>query len=96
MANVSLYTPGSSNATEEVFAYLQDAIPTGVKNPEYGMFSETKVSKGESALRDLNDLMMNIIQGRAKLTEWAAGVQAWKSEAGDAIAREYGEQGGNG
>lgn len=92
MANVSLYTPGSSDATEMIFKYLQQVIPTGVRNPEYGKFSDTNVSKGANALRNLNDLMANIIQGRAKLSEWADGVKAWKADAGDAIAREYEEQ----
>jgi len=89
MSAVSLYSPGKSEPTQRVFDYLKEMIPSGTPNPSYGRFSDTAVSKGATANRKLNDLMANIIQGRAKLTDWAAGVQTWKSEAGDAIAREY-------
>lgn len=92
MSAVSLYAPGKQDIGKMLFQYCQDMIPSGVKNPAYGRFSDTNVSKGSAATRKLNDLMAGIIQGRAKLTDWAAGVKAWKTEAGDAIAREYADQ----
>jgi len=92
MSAVSLYAPNKEDVGRRLFQYAQDMIPTGTKNPSYGKFSDTLVSKGATAAVKLNDLMAGIIQGRNKLTEWAAGVKTWKEEAGDAIAREYAAQ----
>ncbi|HIT76781.1 MAG TPA: hypothetical protein IAA98_14470 [Candidatus Avipropionibacterium avicola] len=89
---VNIYSPGSQEATELLHAYCQEMIPTGVRNPSYGKFSDTAASKGAAADKKLNDIQGDIIQGRAKLSEWADAVKEWKSAAGDAVAREYAEQ----
>jgi len=88
-ASVSLYTPGKPDATKQLHAYLTRMVPTGKPNPANGKYSETQLSKGAAATRRLEDVMADIIQGRAALSSWDAAVAAWKSEAGDAIAREY-------
>ena len=90
---MSLYAPGKAEPTKDAFDYCQQVIPDGIKNPEYGRYSDTAGTKGEQANVKLNDLMGSIIQGRSPMSEWEAGVKTWKSEAGDAIAQEYAEQG---
>jgi len=91
-SGANVYSPGKPEATKVVHGYMAEMIPGGVRNPSYGRFSDTNVSKGATANRKLNDLMGNIVQGRAKLSDWAAGVKEWKSEAGDEIAKEYAAQ----
>ncbi|HIT76577.1 MAG TPA: hypothetical protein IAA98_13415 [Candidatus Avipropionibacterium avicola] len=90
---MSLYSPGQSEPTQMAYQYCQDTIPNGVANPQYGRYSDTAGTKGAQANTKLNDLMGAIIQGRSSMTEWEDGVKQWKSAAGDAIAREYAEQG---
>ena len=90
---MGLYAPGKPEPTKDAFNYCKEVIPDGIPNPEYGKYSDTAGTDGEQANVKLNDLMGSIIQGRAKMSEWEAGVKAWKDEAGDAIAREYAEQG---
>lgn len=91
-ANSVLYSSTGTETTKMAFDYCQQHLPSGIPDPSQGRFSETGLTKGASARAKLNDLMGNIIQGRAKLSEWEAGVKAWKVAAGDAIAREYAEQ----
>jgi len=86
-----LHVPGSPDATRTVAQYLGTMMPDAVPMPSAGKFSDTSVTKGAAANRALHDLMANIIQGRAQLTQWRDGVRAWKAAAGDAIAREYAE-----
>jgi len=89
MGSVNIYAPNRPEATKLVHDYCRTMIPDGVANPVYGKFSETAVSKQAAADRVLNDVMAGIIQGRQSLSTWAAAVQAWKQQAGDAMAREY-------
>lgn len=89
-----LYTAGQPDVTKMIHAYCAEHLPTGVANPSLGRYSETAVTKAPAAGRKLNDLQGEIIQGRAKLSSWAAAVKEWKTAAGDAMAREYAEAAG--
>jgi len=88
-----VYIPGREDMTEAICTYCSDLIPDGTPDPTLGRYSETAVTKAPAADRKLSDLEGQIIQGRAKLSEWAPAVKEWKSEVGDAIAGEYAEQG---
>jgi len=89
-----IYTAGKPDVTKLIHSYCSDHLPGGVANPSLGRYSETAVTKAPAAARKLNDLQGEIIQGRAKLTEWAPAVKEWKTAAGDAMAGEYAEAAG--
>src|SRR5690606_29001425 len=89
---VNIYAPGNPDATQLLFDYCQEMIPSGVKNPAIGKFSDTAGSSGAAADKKLNDHMGDIIQNRASLTTWADAVAEWKKAAGDDMAREYAAQ----
>lgn len=83
-----VYLPEQEGATQACFDAMKEVIPTAVENPVSGMFSETDSRKGRQINGDLGDLMNEIIQGRKKVSDWAAGVKKWKSGGGDTIAKE--------
>lgn len=87
----ALYSPGQSEPPQMAYEFCQEQIPDGVVNPQYGRYSPTAGTDGATASVKLNDLMGNIIQNRASMSDWEGGVQQWKTEAGDAMAREYAE-----
>lgn len=89
---VNIYAPGNPDATQLLFDYCAEMIPTGVADPSIGVFSDTAGSAGATADKKLNDHMGDIIQDRASLTTWADAVADWKKSAGDAMAQEYAEQ----
>lgn len=89
MGSVNIYAPNRPDATKRVHEYCRSMIPGGLANPIHGRFSETAVSKQAAADRALNDTMASIIQGRQSLTTWQDAVRRWRTQAGDAMAREY-------
>ncbi len=89
---VNIYAPGNEEATRLLFDYCEEMIPTGVKNPAIGKFSDTGSSAGAAAEKKLNDHMGDIIQNRESLSTWADAVADWKKAAGAAMAEEYAAQ----
>ncbi|HIT74227.1 MAG TPA: hypothetical protein IAA98_01405, partial [Candidatus Avipropionibacterium avicola] len=92
MSASNLYSATGGDNTRQLFDYCEQLIPEGVRDPSIGKFSDTQASKGSAADKKLNDIQGDIIQGRAKLSEWPDAVKQWKAAAGDKIAEEYASQ----
>jgi putative aldouronate transport system substrate-binding protein len=58
-------------------------------DPTTGHFSDTKVAKGGSLDKTMQDLIKDVVTGRKKISDYDAGVKKWRSGGGDAIRREY-------
>lgn len=87
--NVDLYTPGANNILTEAHGYLSAVLPTGVRNSSSGLYSETNVTVGATANKNLADAQSDIIQGRKKISEWDTVVRTWRQQAGDGIRADY-------
>ncbi|WP_152363034.1 extracellular solute-binding protein [Microlunatus speluncae] len=86
-----IYTPGDREIVQQQYDYLKAVLPTGVKNPTEGLFSDTSSTSGSSARRAINDLQTQIVIGRKPLSEWDAAVDRWRRETGDQQRRDYQE-----
>ena len=77
--------PGSN---QTLFNGMKGIISNALANPVIGMYSDAANTKGAQINAKLTDVQNNIIQGRAKVSDWAPAVKAWKAGGGDKMAEE--------
>ncbi|MGW8567067.1 extracellular solute-binding protein [Isoptericola sp. NPDC055881] len=64
-------------------------VPTAVKNPVQGLFSETDSRKGGQIGERLGSVEADILAGRKPVSAWKPAVAAWRKGGGDTIRTEY-------
>lgn len=80
---------GMTDVLRATYEYQKKVVPTGVKHPLTGLYSETDSKSRASLLKKIQDLQSDIIQGRKPLSAWDEGVATWRKDGGDAIRNEY-------
>lgn len=83
-----IYAPGNREATQAQYDTQVAVVPTGLKNPTIGLYSETNSRSGGELNKALGSLENDILQGRKPVSAWADGVKTWKSKGGDKIRDE--------
>jgi putative aldouronate transport system substrate-binding protein len=66
-------------------------VPTAVRNPVQGLFSDTASRRGSQLGEKLASVESDILAGRQPVTAWADAAQAWAKGGGDKIRDEYEE-----
>ncbi|MET7335174.1 extracellular solute-binding protein [Nonomuraea sp. NPDC005650] len=87
-----LYLPGNPDATRRSHQAQQEIVPIGVGDPSYGLVSPTQAAKGTKLNQQIIDVTNAIIAGKRPVSDWRGAVSQWKSQGGDAIAKELAEQ----
>lgn len=87
-----VYQPGRPQDADTQHAYQSKEIPTGIKNPTIGLFSNTAVTKNATADAKFSDGVNQIIQGRKPFSGLKDLISTWRSAAGDQMRKEYEEQ----
>ncbi|MFD7306651.1 hypothetical protein [Promicromonospora sp. NPDC059942] len=64
-------------------------VPTAVRNPVQGLFSDTASRKGGQLGEKLGSVEGDILAGRKPVTAWADAAAAWAKGGGDTIRDEY-------
>lgn len=85
------YFPGRRDIAEDVHAHMEQAVPTGVRNPTVGLYSATQGVRGGRLTTTLDDAVNSVLTGRESVSSWDDVVDAWRSDGGDAIRSEYEE-----
>jgi putative aldouronate transport system substrate-binding protein len=83
------YSPSDPDMAKDQFEAEKKVIPTAVKNPVEGLYSETQSRKGNQIGSTLSDLETDIIQGRKPVSAWVDAVKTWKKNGGDKMRDEY-------
>lgn len=83
------YSPGAPDVTKDQHEAEAASVPTAVKNPTTGLYSETQSRKGNQIGSALGDIENDIIQGRKPVSAWADAVKTWKKNGGDTMRDEY-------
>lgn len=91
-APYTLYQPGHPEDADTQYKYQSTEVPTGIKNPTVGLFSNAAATKNATADKNFNDGVNDIIQGRKPFSELDSLISTWKSQAGDAMRQEYQDQ----
>lgn len=83
------YYPGRGFVAEDLYAHMQDAVGTGVRNPTVGLYSATQGTLGGQLNTTLNDATNSILLGREPVSSWDDVVADWRAKGGDTIREEY-------
>lgn len=84
-----LYDSVRPEDTEKLHQVFSAAVPTGVMNAANGLYSPSTFTTGPRINAEINDLTLQIMQGRADASEWAAAARRWRQGGGDTIRAEY-------
>ena len=85
---IPIWAPGNRESTQNWYDGQKIAVGYGVSDPTLGLYSETDSRVGGSIGGRIDDLTMDILQGRRSVSDWEAGVAAWKADGGDRIRDE--------
>ncbi len=84
-----IYAPGQADNVRVIHDYLAEEAPLIVPNPTFGLYSDTNSTKGTTLGSTLDDLTIEIVQGRKSLKDWDDAVGRWRKSGGDTIRKEY-------
>lgn len=90
-APLPLYTAQQPEQTQAQYDGISKMMEVTVPLPTIGLHSEKALTKGQTISTNIKDLQTEILLGRASLSDWEAGVKAWRSGGGDEIRAEYEE-----
>ena len=84
-----IFIPGNPAATRKSYDYQASIIPTAVKDPTLGLFSDTWSRKSGQLGTIVNDAQNDILSGRKPVSAWDDVVKEWRSTGGDKVRAEY-------
>ncbi|WP_115787982.1 sugar ABC transporter substrate-binding protein [Arthrobacter silvisoli] len=84
-----VFNPGFDDDTRYVNEQQKKLLELAWRNPTNGSYSDTNSKVGAKITKQLRDKVVDIITGRAKVSELDAAVKRWKSGGGDKIRDEY-------
>ncbi|MDO5663282.1 MAG: sugar ABC transporter substrate-binding protein, partial [Brachybacterium sp.] len=85
-----IYNPNPSDS-EYVYEKEKELLELHQHNPTRGLYSDTQSSRGAELNERINDLRMDVIQGRRSMDDWHAGVRDWEERGGLEMLEEYAE-----
>lgn len=83
------FNPGAPDITKYVYATEKQLLEFAARNPTNGSYSDTNAKVGPKITKIVRDKTIDIITGRAKISDFADVLKRWKSEGGDKIRAEY-------
>ncbi len=83
------FNPGFPEVTKYVYETEKKLLAFAWRNPTNGSYSDTNAKVGPKITKIVRDKTIDIITGRAKVSEHADVLKRWKAEGGDKIRQEY-------
>ena len=83
-----IFIPGNPAATRKSYDYQASIIPTSIKDPQIGLYSDTWARKQGQLGTIINDGQQDIISGRKPVSAWDDIVKNWKQTGGDKVRTE--------
>jgi putative aldouronate transport system substrate-binding protein len=92
VAPAVLYLPGYPQAAKAVHEWEKAVLPRSVADPETGLRSATRTSKGAELNRIVGDAVGAVVFGRKPVSAWKDAVAQWRQAGGDKIAEELAKE----
>ncbi|HEV2783171.1 MAG TPA: extracellular solute-binding protein [Actinophytocola sp.] len=86
-----IFVPGQPEASRASYEYQKSIIPTVMRDPSIGLFSDTWSRKQGQLGQIINDAQNDIIAGRKPISFWDEAVRNWKQMGGDKVKAEFEE-----
>ncbi len=83
-----IFIPGSPEQTRKSYEYQKSIIPTSIKDPQTGLFSDTWSRKQGQLGTLINNAQNDILAGRQPVSAWDDVVRQWRSGGGDKVRAE--------
>lgn len=84
-----IFIPGNPTATRKLYDYQASIIPTAVKDPSIGLYSDAW-SRLQGVLGTIiNNGQNDVLSGRQPVSYWDQVVSNWKSQGGDQVRTEF-------
>jgi putative aldouronate transport system substrate-binding protein len=87
-----LHLPGHPEAAKAVHEWEKAVLPKSVPDPEAGLRSATRTSKGAELTRTVGDAIGAIVFGRRPVSAWKDAVTQWRQAGGDKVAEELAKE----
>lgn len=82
-------SPNKEELVQRQYDFEKRAVPTVVRNPATGLFSDTAIAKGADLGSILEDAQLKIWKGDEPLSSWDDAVAEWRKSGGDQVRDEY-------
>ncbi|MFL6143963.1 MAG: hypothetical protein ACJ72N_19130 [Labedaea sp.] len=86
-----IFIPGNPEATRKSYDYQASIIPTSIRDPQVGLYSDTWSRKQGQLGQIINDAQADIVSGRKPVSAWDDAVKSWKQTGGDKVKAEFEE-----
>ncbi|OIV37339.1 hypothetical protein BIV57_11380 [Mangrovactinospora gilvigrisea] len=83
------YAPGAPARAKHTYQVEKQLAAMAWSNPVNGLYSDTYTNKGAELSTTMSTLLVDVVAGRKKISDWKAGVKTWRSQGGDAMRHEY-------
>jgi putative aldouronate transport system substrate-binding protein len=83
-----IFIPGSPSQTRKSYEYQASIIPTSIKDPQTGLFSDTWSRRQGQLGTIINNAQNDILAGRQPVSAWDDVVKQWKAAGGDKVRTE--------
>jgi putative aldouronate transport system substrate-binding protein len=84
-----IFVPGQPEASRKSYEYQNSIIPTVVREPSIGLFSDTWSRKQGQLGQIINDAQSDILSGRKPVSSWDDAIRNWKQTGGDKVRTEF-------
>jgi putative aldouronate transport system substrate-binding protein len=83
------FNPGSPDVTKYIYESEKQLLEFAWRNPTNGTYSDTNAKVGPKIQKIVRDKTVDIITGRAKISDFADTLKRWQNEGGNKMRAEY-------
>lgn len=83
------FNPGFPDDTKYIYETQKKLLEFAWRNPTNGSYSDTNSKVGPKIQKPVRDKSIDIITGRANVSDFAEVLKRWKAEGGDKMREEY-------
>lgn len=84
-----IFNPAFPDDTKYIYEQEKKLLEFAQRNPTNGTYSDTNAKVGAKITKTFRDKIVDIITGRAKVSDLPDAVKRWKADGGDKIREEY-------
>lgn len=85
----TLFVPGNPAATQTLYDFQKQVLPTSVPNASATLYSDTWARKQGQLGTIINNAQNDILSGRQPVSSWDGALKQWRQTGGDQVRAEF-------